>query len=152
MSRRRVDPDVARAIEEDLVAGYSPSRVLDRLQADDQLRDRAPSLRTIESIAAEIRPRSSSTTWSLAAAEPAAAALVLPVLAELARRSEGRLVSLAADTAEWVVRIRRAAPALEPYAAFRWAVRYQLSAARGQDTAALDVELAVETQQHPRPE
>lgn len=150
MSPRRIDPDVMRAIEDDLLLGYSPSRVLDRLAA--RVGNRVPSLRTIESIAAEIRGRRGTATWSLASASPSDAALVLPVLAELARRSDGRLATLATETAGWVVRIRTVAPALDPYAAFRWAARYQLAIARGQDTAAMDVALALEAQRDPRPE
>lgn len=147
-SRRRIDPDVAEAIAELLLGGWTPRRVLDRLEADARYRGRVPSLRTVEAMAAELRARSSGPAWSLVDADAGDAALVLPVLGELAERG-GRVAHLTPETAAWVVRLRRAAPALEPYEAFRWATRYQLAAARGGSTHELDLELARETTKRP---
>src|SRR5690606_1460124 len=110
MARRRMDPDLRRAIEEALVVGYTPSRVMNRLQADEGLRDRVPSLRTIESMAAELRPVDRADGWTVGEADPAHVPLVLPVLAELV--AVGQVTSLTRETGRWIAIIRRVAPAM----------------------------------------
>lgn len=131
------------AIEADLLMRWSPRRIIDRLEADGRYQGRVPSQRTIESIQADMRPRDSGPRWTLADADPAEAALVLPVLAAVTRNSDGRLGHFSTDTAAWIARLRVAAPRLSPIEAYRWAVRYQSAIAAGKDTAELDRQLAL---------
>ena len=140
MSRRRLDPDVARAIQEALVLGYTPSRVLSRLQAADRLRDRVPSLRTIESMAAELRGRDRSDTWTVGEADPDDVPLVLPVLAELVMA--GQATSVTRETGRWIAVLRRVAPAMPTIDVLIFASRYQAAMARGDSTHLIDLELA----------
>ena len=143
--RSSIDPDVRHAIEDDLLAGFSPKRTLDRLSGDKRYAGRLPSARTVGYIAAQLRPPTDEHTWRLTSAAPEEAALVLPVLAELQRRSEARVFSLTNSTARWVAHIRQIAPSLEPFEAFRFAVRYQRAIHDNLDTADLDAELARDT-------
>lgn len=124
-----------------LALGHSPSRALERLAASPKYRERLPSLRTAQRMAREVRPAQPGERWSFTHAEPDEARLVLPVLAAV---GEG-YGSLSRETAEWVVRVRRAAPEMEPYAAFVWAIRYQAAVTAGKPTGWLDLGLAKET-------
>lgn len=147
MTRRQADPDVLAEIRTLLIDGYAPRRVFELVGQRHE--DRAPSLRTIYSIAAELRPQS-GPGWSLATADPGEAALVLPVLAAVVRRSDGRLGHFTEETAAWIARIRRVAPRLPLYESYRWAVRYQTAIAAGRDTRELDQRLALDTEKPPR--
>jgi len=147
--RRRSDPDVVEAIESLLIQGWTPRRVVQQLEADAHFRGRLPTQRTIESMQADLRP-ARGPGWSLADADPDDAALILPVLAAVTRNSEGRLGGFSVETARWIIRIRRAAPRLEPVDAFRWAVRYQTAIAARRDTRELDRGLAQDTEKPPR--
>lgn len=149
--RSSIDPDVRHAVEDELLAGYSPKRTLDRLSGDDRFAGRLPSPRTVGYMAAQLRAPADTHTWRLTTAAPDEAALVLPVLAELQRRSEARVFSLTSSTAHWVARVRRIAPDLDAFEAFRFAVRYQRAEYDGTDTANLDAELARDAQK-PRPD
>lgn len=140
MKRRRIDPDVRRAVEERLVVGYTPTAVIRLLEADKALRDRVPSLRTVESMAAELRVADQSDTWTVGEADPEDAALVLPVLAELIEA--GHMTAITRETGRWVATIRRIAPALPTVDVLIFAGRYQAARAAGRSTHPVDLELA----------
>ena len=139
MTRRRVDPDVLRATQRALVLGYAPTAVLRQLRADEALRDRVPSLRTIVSMAAELRS-TDAETWTVGEADPEDARLVLPVLADLIRA--GQMTSVTRETGRWIAIVRGIVPDLPTIEVLLFASRYQAALARGDSTHELDVELA----------
>lgn len=110
----------------------------------------APSERTIYDLQREMRP-AAGPGWRMATADPDDAALILPVLGAVTRNSDGRIGHFTNQTASWIARIRRVAPALDPIATYRWAVRYQSTTTAGRDTGDLDRELARDTEKPPRP-
>lgn len=141
MANRRVDPEAKRAIQTLLVLGYSPTAVLRRVEADEALHGRVPSLRTITSMAAELRPRGEEgDTWTVGESDPDEAALVLPVLAELI--AAGQMTSVTRETGRWIATIRRVVPDLPTLEVLVFAARYQAAATRGDSTHAIDVDLA----------
>ncbi len=102
------------------------------------------SLRTIQRRIVELVPPP-GPAWTLAAPDWGKAELVLPVLAEVIERSEGRVREISRDLAKWIVRVRRAAPTIPLWDAYELAVAYQRSAqgAKGAlPLAALDAYLA----------
>lgn len=131
MSRRTIDPDVEDELRTRLVLGDSPTRALDRLSRTPEYSDRLPSLRTVERMRRSLRP---GERWSFAAADPDEARFVLPVIAALGANALSR------ETAGWIAKVRRAAPALSAEDAFRWAIRYQAAS----DPAKLDERFAKE--------
>jgi hypothetical protein len=94
---RNVRPEVLRAIHQELLTGSSSPQVyraLEDLQHEGSLpQGSIPSERTISNIAKEMRTDASGA-WTLADADARTVALVLHVLAEVARRTEGRITSL----------------------------------------------------------
>jgi hypothetical protein len=70
-----------------------------------------PVVKTIQRRMAELRPPDRSERWSFANADPEVARLVLPVLAAVLEKTQGRLY-LSQDTADWIVRLKTAAPTL----------------------------------------
>lgn len=148
MPGKQTDPEVRSQIAELALGGWTAPQIQRRLS---HLGDRLPSLRTIHSIAADLRPPT-GTGWRLADADPTEAALVLPVMAAVTRNSDGRLGHFTKDTAAWIARIRTAAPSLAPIDAYRWAVRYQTAVAADRDSGELDLQLALDTVKPPRRE
>jgi hypothetical protein len=92
---RQVPPDVLRAIREGLAEGASAPEVhkaLVRRQGEFPA-DSLPSVRTISNIARDDRP-AESPLWTVVDADPASVVLVLRVLGEVVRRTEGRVQAL----------------------------------------------------------
>jgi hypothetical protein len=134
---RRTDKDIVDAIHELASDGYRPADIHRRLNERFGL-SATPVLRTVENIAREVTPHDTSEAWRLAAAEPAAAAIILPVLAELLESSEGRIQSVSRREAEWIVRLRGAVPDLPAIDAYKLARDYLARRQRNEDTADLD--------------
>lgn len=70
---------------------------------------------------------------------------MLPVLAEVIARSEGRVATISRDLARWIARVRRAAPDLPLWEAYEIANEYRRASAGAADAlplAALDAYLA----------
>jgi hypothetical protein len=117
--RRRVrnqDPEVLRAIRGALMTGASAPEVVRALttrQANGEFpAGSIPSARTVSAIARE-SDVDESGPWHLTDADPATVSLVLLVLAEVVRRTEGRVASLTQSQARLLPVIYRA---MEP----RW--------------------------------
>lgn len=138
--RRRLDPDVLEALTRRLLVGFGPASTLREVGEDPRHAGRLPSLRTVEDLARELRPADRSEAWSAASADPAEAALVLPVLGVVARA--GQLTAFTRDTAHWIARVRRMAPGLDPIDVLGFAIRYQRAAALKSGGAAIDLDLA----------
>lgn len=105
--RRRIPGPVLEAIEGLALRGFTPAQI-DKELASREMAD-IPTTRTIRRIVADLAPRDPSTPWHLQDADDEAA-LVLPVLAEVIVQSEGRTRTLTRGEADWIARIRRAAP------------------------------------------
>jgi len=110
---------VLKRIAELVPTGASASRIRDQLenealkgQAEFSVRE-IPSLRTVQNIVADFKPRDPSGPWSLAGAASSVAALVMPVWREVVAYTQGEVSHLTQAEAEWIVKIRRLAP--EPY-------------------------------------
>ncbi len=108
--RRRIDGDIEREITRlARYEGWTPAQIHRELLRRENCKGRVPELRTVQRIVAPLVSKESSA-WLLADADPDDAALVLPVLAELIRHTQGRVSRLPQEIAEWIVRLRRAAP------------------------------------------
>ena len=101
----------------------------------------APSLRTVQRLVAKLTPPKPSDPWSLADAEGDEAGLILPVLASVIEETRGQSQYLTQAEADWIVRIRRAAPDLDPVIVYALAGSYPVWAERG-GTNPLDALLA----------
>ena len=135
---RRTDPDIIQRIQELASDGYSGPAIERLLTSAAEYADRAPSLRTIQSVAREAPP--TSEWWSVAEASAEEARLVLPVLADriaylqeahAAQRSRHGMrvigigtVRLAKDLAVWIAKVRAIEPSIPPREAYRLAWRY----------------------------
>ena len=86
---------------------WSPAQIRRELEKRPDLEYELPSDRTIQMIVKEARPPDPSGPWSLADAEPRDVALVLPVLAAVVGKSQGRQHVTRAE-AKWVVKLRSA--------------------------------------------
>ncbi len=76
----------------------------------------APSRRQIERYKVEVTPRDTSDPWSLSEeVDRHGCALVPPVLAAVIEKSSGRRNHITIEEAKWVIRIRLAAPDLDPW-------------------------------------
>ncbi|HYI66325.1 MAG TPA: hypothetical protein VEW95_05340 [Candidatus Limnocylindrales bacterium] len=139
-TRRRIDPDVAQAITASLLVGYKPAAARARADADPAFRGRVPSLRTIAAMAAELRPRDAGDVWTVGESDPAEAALVLPVLAELI--AVGNMTSVTRQTGRWIAVLRRIVPDMPTLDVLVFAARYQAAAASGDSTYLIDLDLA----------
>lgn len=125
--RRLVEVDVLAEIESlATIAGASGSAIHRTLAADERFADRElPSERTVQDIVRELDYRDDSEPWSLtSAAMPDEGALVMPVLGELIRREEVEQTHITRAEADWIVRIRRAAPDMPLFATYRFARFY----------------------------
>ena len=88
--------------------------------------DDVPSRRTIHNIVDEHTPKDESERWLLKDAEGDEATLVLPVLATLIEKMEGRRSYVTQAEAQWIVRIRRATPDLDLWTVYTLALAYMV--------------------------
>ena len=106
--KRRIDGDIEAEIRRLAVREWAATQIHRELERRSDFKGRVPSLRTVQRIADDYAK--DTTWWSLADADPDDAALILPVLAELMEQSQGHVSRLYKGLADWIVRIRRAAP------------------------------------------
>jgi hypothetical protein len=111
--RSHLSVEVLEEIERLVPFGRSPTTIHNYLrdQGFYQRQGWEPHLRTIQNKVKELSPPDPSGRWSFAKADPAEARLVLPVLAAVLEKTQGRLW-LTEDAADWIVRIKTAAPTL----------------------------------------
>jgi hypothetical protein len=96
-------------------------------------------VRKARPLAAEPDP---SGTWSPAETEGAEARIILDVLAELMRSSDGGVNTITRSEADWLVRLFHAAPGLHPHLTYRLAQTYIARLTRGEPTVDLDTWIA----------
>lgn len=142
---REVDPDIMAAVEAEAAKGFGGKAILERLTVSPAFKGRAlPSLRTIQSIVADLTVADSSGEWSLADDEDegAEAAFVLEVIRVLTTWSEGTRRAITHQEARWLRRIHRAVNDLDPLAAYLLTRAYVRAQQRGEPTSDLDLYLA----------
>jgi len=144
---------VLKRIAELVPTRASASHIRDQLE-NEALKGHAnfsvteiPSLRTVQNIVADLRPRESSGSWSLADANTDEAALVMPVWREVVEYTQGEVSHLTQAEAEWIVKIRRLAPELYPKGLSFWHIyllarEYVLLTDREKPTTGPDAYLA----------
>ncbi len=149
--RRRLEPEIEQEIErlvvEEKLAPAQIYRSLTRwVRGDPRLAHLVaaiPDIRTIQRRFGELEPPDPSGQWSLRDDHTGAnAELVFPVLAELRRSSQGRRGHVTRREAEWLARVRRAAPTISVLEAYAVARRYIAADVAGAQTDALDGYLA----------
>ena len=140
--RRNQDADVIEAIEEMAnVEQLSAAKIHVRLE--QVFGDRAPkSVRTTQSIVADLRGKDDSEPWALLDAEPATVRLVLDVLAAVVGHTEGRRAHLTRKEVDLIVAVDAAAHDLDPWDKYRLARAYLLRRTRNAATSDLDLMLA----------
>lgn len=138
--RRYLDADVQGAIEARAIDGLTPSQVLRDLERQPQYARRLPTLRTVQRIVKEA-PKDQSAPWSLADSDGEDARLILETW-QAAITTGMRRINITNAQAEWVLKIRKAAPGLSPYYVWLLAGDYRARAQRGENTEALDLFLA----------
>ena len=113
---RQTSPEVLKAIHDAAIAGASAPeivRALTRRQKAGEFGDTPiPSERTVSNVAREVAPDDSGP-WGISDADPATISLVLEVLAEVVRRTEGDVAALTRRQARLIPVVYRA---MEP----RW--------------------------------
>jgi hypothetical protein len=129
-----------RELEREL---YSPAQIYEKLESE--FGEGSPGMvsdRTIRQYVKARRPPDPSEPWSLADDSEEAAFLLL-VLGAIMLSSEGRISHLTGKQAEWLGRIKDAVPDIPPLTAFWFTRAYMLCENKGQDTAHLDMGLAL---------
>ena len=121
--RKSIPPDAEEKIRELALKEYlSPSQIHRAIGG-------VVDLRTVQRRVKEYRePIDISDLWTLGDSEPEDAPLVLEVFAEVAARTQGA-VRIRRATAEWLVRVRRAAPSLPLYMSYSIANEYRRATA-----------------------
>lgn len=134
--RPRIKPEVRQAAYH-LLDFYSPGEASKKLE-DDYGSD-APSQRQIERYKRESMPRDASAPWSLSEeADRHGCSLVPPVLVAVIEKSSGRRRHITIEEAKWIIRVRLAAPDLDPWHAWLFSRAYTRRQQQGQSAADLD--------------
>lgn len=123
-------------------AGCSAVRIERELQLSDEFADRdLPHTRTIQRIVHDVNRDDSSGAWSPIEGPVDDTAAVLPVLAAVIERTEGRRTYLTKAEATFCGRLARATT-LRPWTAFGLARAYLARQADGVETTDLDAFVA----------
>ncbi|MBI4507213.1 MAG: hypothetical protein HY691_16910 [Chloroflexi bacterium] len=142
----RLHPDIEHLLWELAATDRGPTPILAELKAragELGLQVEVPSLRTVKARLKEYRAvRDPSACWSFADADPDEAERVLPVIAAVAESTRGWRQYVTRGEAQYIVKIRRAAPDIPLSLAFWLAYEYIARAAEGQSTAGLDLFLS----------
>lgn len=139
--RSRIDIVVQRAIDDLLDEGHQGAAAITReLDRNPKLAGLVPTSRTIQNY---LKGRLLDPTgpWSMQNTEEDETdpSLVLPVLAAVLVRTEGRRSQLTNGEAKWVTRVRQVAPELPPWWAYRVARAFQARELQSEPTADLDL-------------
>ncbi len=140
----RIDLDVQDEIRKlalDEAAPATPAQIFRHLERETKFEGRVPELRAIQRFVKKLAPPDPSGEWSFVDAEPEDARLVLDVLAEITARTNGQ-ARITCATAEWIIKIRKAAPSISPLEAYQFAKEYRAREDRRIDTRDLDLMLA----------
>jgi hypothetical protein len=135
------------------IAGYarlkSPTRIKEMLGADPQFQGRKlPATKTIGRILKDL-PEEEGKELRLASRSAADASLLLPVLRALIENTDGAVTTLTEKESARVLWLRRIAPGLDPWSAYRLARFYMARDAQKEKTEDLDIFLAFEPWRSP---
>jgi hypothetical protein len=139
---RSVDPDVRSAIQGGGSKGLSPGEIHTALSQDPDFYGRVPSLRTVQRILSEGRPRDTSGRWTIQSNDGDRVRVVLDALAAVIEQTRGRVNGFTKEEADWIARLDRAAPGLPPFELWRIARLYIGRLSRNEPTDDLDALLA----------
>ena len=144
MRRRHMDDTLQKWIESQAAIGLSAAEIERKMQTEDQFVGKAalPSLRTIRRVVSEVRVEDSSGRWGITESEGGDARLILDVLAAVIMATDGKKCSFTTTEANWVLKLRKAAPDAHPYGVWLLAREYMRAQAKRLDTEALDHYLA----------
>lgn len=133
-----LDHAVVEAIDELLRRGgtWTAAQILKELQKNPSL-PTLPVAKTIRRYIARRTPANSGS-WTLADADGEDAALILPVLAVVLRKLDGRVRQLTLEEADWIVRLRRADPGMPCWATYVLARMYLSNMAADLPTEFID--------------
>jgi hypothetical protein len=134
--RPRIDGEYQEKIEELALNNWGPAQINRELQRIFPDRPGLPTLRTIQRIVKQVRPRDTSGSWRWHDDEDPRP--ILDVLAVMVLRSEGRITSLTWAQVQWIRKVRKGAPDLPPETLFYCAEQYRAAEAERRDTSALD--------------
>jgi len=132
--RKQLPIGIERRIRELAVEGFSPSQIWREIGED------RVDLKTVQRRCKEYSVPDTSEPWTLADSTPGDAALVLPVLAAVAERTNCR-AWISKERAGWIARVRTVAPTLPPFAAYVIAGEYQRAEAQGNAKLARTIDL-----------
>ena len=143
----QVSAEVVRTVRGLLLEGIdSKAQIYRYLEEKTELIDAGgrPSRSTIERLVDRLKPADPSDPWSFAKAteeDPDNAGKTLEAVVAIYRATDGR-VWLTTALADWITRIRAAAPTVPPAWAYVLAFSYRTFGAQKKDTRCLDVMLA----------
>lgn len=140
---QRLDPDVMAAIRDllNVAPNSTGQQVLVSLKNRGYTPEQIPSTKTVE------REKKKATLdktgiWTLDGEDGDEARLVLEVLAEVLIKTDGIQQEMTKEDAKWIVRIRKAAPALLPWTVWKIRGMYKQRFALKRETVDLDFYLA----------
>lgn len=139
--RPKFDGDIMDAIDAYADEGWSPAQIHRELGKRAEFASRLPTLRTVQRYVSD-RPYDPSGTWSLEQAQPDELETLLPILAAVIERTEGRLTYLTNTEAQWLTRLGRVAADLGEWMLYRLARMYIRRKDAGEATDDLDAYLA----------
>ncbi|MEZ4501040.1 MAG: hypothetical protein R3C39_00230 [Dehalococcoidia bacterium] len=129
--------DIKKRADELIAEKRWTNQQIERLLGEE-FGDSAPSLSWLQ----HRRPKDGSALWSLADGRgDESDRLILETKRVVLEKTEGR-ESVSIAEAQWIARVRSAAPSMEPYTAFTVARLYLMREGRGEDMHDLDVMLA----------
>lgn len=145
--RRRIDWRVVQRVQDEALKPAPMAAKQLHAKLEVEFADAAPSLRTVQQLYREFQPAEPGRWWSFGDDDPEDAALILPVLEALWREGNLRILltegPIRAEEARWIVRVRTAAPTMEPLVAFEFARRFAFAEQAGHDSRLLTVALAL---------
>jgi len=118
--RRNIDGDIQDYIEEKAMDGWTAAQITKKLTISLELKgrgDELPDKRTIQRVVRDKAYPDTSGNWSIADSAPEDARLVLDVLAHHIESFHSILAycrSFSKEEAEWIIRLRKAAPDAPP--------------------------------------
>ncbi|MBN2099777.1 MAG: hypothetical protein JW753_09295 [Dehalococcoidia bacterium] len=139
-----MDDTLQKWIEAQAAIGLSAAEIERRMQMEERFVGKAtlPSLRTIRRVVSEVRVEDSSGKWGITESEGDDARLILDVLVAVIMATDGKKCTFTTSEANWVLKLRRAAPGAHPYRVWLLARECMRAQAKRLDTAAIDHYLA----------
>ena len=131
----RVDSTLDAIVQLALTTNWTPAQVHREIEGREDFKGRVLNYGTVERIVKEFRQPVTSEAWSFRDSDGDDANLILEVRRELIRVWDHPSQRISKKEAHWVVKIRKAAPDLNPATVWLVAVMYSL---RERDDAATE--------------